>query len=704
MNLDLHLPLLLLHRFDEFLSATAGAPQAPAVAPWRLLAGNLRAAKMKKLLLWQALHPALEDYVQSADDQPPALPAAPPDAGAIVAAITDDRPVAVCGVAGRAALVAACAAAQPQADGRLTSVHFIEPSPRAVLDLFRRHNWAREGGPLQSAAVSFWVGESCFGTLEDAFRRVPTWVLPGVLAGDAALIRRLEAVLGAVRARRQDRALEALRHREAEREMVSDRAVARMLVNPPEAGAERRVVLVGNRFHARGPADYDAARLAFERMGWRTRGLIEGGPQHRVTPEAVASVLADLRPHLIVDLHQPLLEQPGVLPKGVPVVALRSISAPPPAHAGQVLTIRNAEAFTTGHLHVAQHEATYVAPGICPHPEALLNPATPEEDEVRSLGHTGIGGHTLVYHIGPAPQEPRELLDQAVRAAARHGGALAGAVQSVGAALIAGSQAAEPSAIGLRTRLHLADPGLDDAAARAGTAALAPLMRALYQLESLRWAARTCEGLLLTLALHGGGWERHPDLAPFAKPAPRHRRDLVRIVQHGALALHADTGFMLRQSVLEIVSAGGLILVREHPFNAAVQAFARFVVDRAPAAEDMDQARTAVDEDGRIELDALAGWLEAVLPQDQAVHDPVRLVRQAMQGGLLDRNLQPLPGYELVRFSSAETLEERIIHWSRRGADREKLVDLQRRALLARLGWEAHLRRAVRGVAGMLVA
>lgn len=75
------------------------------------------------------------------------------------------------------------------------------------------------------------------------------------------------------------------------------------------------------------------------------------------------------------------------------------------------------------------------------------------------------------------------------------------------------------------------------------------------------WAARTGR----TFRLYGHGWERRPELAPFACGPVKPGREFGRACRAAAICLHAGVNSALHQRVLDGLCAGGFYLLQYRP-------------------------------------------------------------------------------------------------------------------------------------------
>ena len=113
-----------------------------------------------------------------------------------------------------------------------------------------------------------------------------------------------------------------------------------------------------------------------------------------------------------------------------------------------------------------------------------------------------------------------------------------------------------------------------------------PMIERLHRHRTLVWAARIAERRGWKLAIFGNGWERHPELGRFARPALAHDEGLRAVYQSAGVCLHTSRNSNAHQRVYECALSGGMMLRRGPSPDASLVRFAleRALVERAPAA------------------------------------------------------------------------------------------------------------------------
>jgi len=91
-----------------------------------------------------------------------------------------------------------------------------------------------------------------------------------------------------------------------------------------------------------------------------------------------------------------------------------------------------------------------------------------------------------------------------------------------------------------------------------------PMADRILRHQMLDWAADLAQRHGWRLAIYGRGWEDHPRLAQFHRGQVQHDEDLRACYQSAGVHLHASTGTLVHQRVLECALSGGLPICRLH--------------------------------------------------------------------------------------------------------------------------------------------
>ena len=89
-----------------------------------------------------------------------------------------------------------------------------------------------------------------------------------------------------------------------------------------------------------------------------------------------------------------------------------------------------------------------------------------------------------------------------------------------------------------------------------------PLAEKLWRHQTLEWAAAIAKKHNLRFHIHGNGWDAHPTLHPYARPALDHAESLRAAYRHARVHLHASLATNAHQRVFECALSGGLMLRR----------------------------------------------------------------------------------------------------------------------------------------------
>lgn len=703
MDLHFHLPLITEQRFDAFLSMTADPKMAYSEAglAWRQLAANLRVAQLRKPNLYQSLAPKLEEYVSNRPDIPPALPAPPvSDPKKLMERMAKDESAMFCGISSLSVLDACCAEPPPFDDGRQLPMQVVVPSATEFLDFLRRENWTKTPSPLLTRSTQFWVGRSWETMVRDAFLSNPFSMVPKLFIGSTETTQKARALFHDLKAKRAETTRQHLQLRQAELDLLSMATLARWVVDGAASDRERRILVVGNRFSGDGALHHRAVCNAFQERGWSVKGLIEGAATERMNRHAIAGAVAAFRPHLLMAVHQPACDQEDAFPANLPAIGMRVASGE--AHEADrrfALSIHLAEPFDPEHLVVEPRPGLYVAPG-------LYQPPGPRQgrgdEDLRLADYGALGTKAVVAHVGDAPlraERQLEALDRVLKAQPRE---VREAARSLTARLLGGHDQLEPTPKAILRRLRSAAPGFGREQLEPVVEAMGPAVQAAHLLHTLRMARLACSRVNASLVLHGNHWERHSDLKDLAHPRLRRPAELAHMAGLTLCTIEAPVGCVLRQSTLDLIAAGSLVLVRRHPFHAALEAFAKVA---APLVEHGTLGAAAkADPEKAPALKKAAADLVDALPHTRAFSDPLPLLQQSLHGGLFDEDLQTLPGLADLCFGDEDELGAVLTRLMANRAEAGKQARLWQHGLEQRLTLEAHLRRALADVAGTLKA
>lgn len=195
---------------------------------------------------------------------------------------------------------------------------------------------------------------------------------------------------------------------------------------------------------------------------------------------------------------------------------------------------------------------------------------------------------------------------------------------------------------------------------------------------TLEWVADWADATGRTLHLWGRGWENHPRFARYARGVAEHGRQLGRIARHAAINLHSGTTQALHQRVLEVVAAGGFLMVRRHPLDFPPpehESYMRYLAEhninqpaRIPIGDlpsGWVEGRRRRDEMiGRTTPDSIEVTPEFLVEHDPRYEEPLRFRFPAVA----------FPNFESMTFDGPETFARRAEHFLAHPEEREVMV------------------------------
>src|SRR5947209_7796530 len=160
----------------------------------------------------------------------------------------------------------------------------------------------------------------------------------------------------------------------------------------------------------------------------------------------------------------------------------------------------------------------------------------------------------------------------------------------------------------------------------------------------------------LRVGLYGAGWEKHPQLAKYARGPVAFGADLDELTRHSAINLQIVPFLCLHQRLLDGISAGGFFLIREHPSDVAPQVLLDLLEAHCGA-----NAWSVAEASGRIPSGARDSFNSILLECERCLcsmrtEDAVEMVRTWQEAELLVAGEGVLPAFEDVRFRSRQEL------------------------------------------------
>ena len=306
---------------------------------------------------------------------------------------------------------------------------------------------------------------------------------------------------------------------------------------------------------------------AFERLGHRTRLVIERADHESNGPVAFAEACAAFKPDLVVCIDH-FRSRLGGLPANVPVAmwvqdALPHLFAPA---AGAAQGPRD-YCLGFGRLKMVQefgYPADRYMPAVVGLDERRFLPRelSPTASPLSAAERERFGGE--VTFIGHASVPADVIVSDEVKSAGASsptGRVLASTYDQLRAVYDAGGTVTEPIAVRRMVERALADTHV--AAPPAQLQNIVDLFtlrvnNALFRHQSLLWLAETG----VDLRLWGRGWERHPQLKRFARGVADNEQQLPLIYQASAINLQVTPHGAVHQRLMEGLAAGGFFLIR----------------------------------------------------------------------------------------------------------------------------------------------
>jgi hypothetical protein len=320
-------------------------------------------------------------------------------------------------------------------------------------------------------------------------------------------------------------------------------------------------------------------------MGHNPRTLEEPTTDTRLASVAYLRAALDFQPDCIVAINYTRPQLRTALPLDVPMVCWVQ-DRMPHLFDRALGAAQGPLDFLAGHI----HPSLYLDFGY-PREQALFRavPASPR------TFHTGPAdparARTLacdVMYAGHQSEHPDALRDRLIPTFASVPG-LADAARDIDARLraLAASGTLTASALDTLTRDALGARNIPLANARAVEAFDASFTRTLaeriHRHQMLEWAGEICTRRGWSMHLCGNGWNTHPTLHRFARPALDHADDLRTAYRSARASLHASLATNAHQRIAECALSSGLMLrrgpspdwqlIRKLAIRAALQAW-----------------------------------------------------------------------------------------------------------------------------------
>lgn len=451
------------------------------------------------------------------------------------------------------------------ADGYAPPLFVIEPDVDAAL---RGLGEARLVELIRDPRAHVFIGPEAVGSFEGLLRRRMDFALPDFLVQTPGGTARDQS--GAAEAvRRAHQAQQAL-HVELEaqvRAAYSARDDSWWRRRYSERASPLRVLLPISRYSTF--VRHSAADLAeaLRAAGPEAQLLTEPDDHSRLVTVAYLRQFAEWQPDLVVLINYTRRHMGQAVPAGVPFVCWVQ-DRMPQLFDEAVGRSQGGMDFLLGHLHVE----LFAQFGYPKAPERARFRFVPAS--ARAF-HAGVaerdpGGDCDIAYISHQSETADAARDRLAPAFSGHP-AIARAVDRVFAGLksrIDGAGEFDPIAH-LRCAMvaeALAAEGMTSPDPRLVGAVLSnfavPIAERLWRHGTLEWAARIAERRGWRFALFGNGWERHPTLARWARPALPHDDALRKVYGTAGACLHASLTTNAHQRVFECALSGGIMLRR----------------------------------------------------------------------------------------------------------------------------------------------
>lgn len=212
-----------------------------------------------------------------------------------------------------------------------------------------------------------------------------------------------------------------------------------------------------------------------------------------------------------------------------------------------------------------------------------------------------------------------------------------------------------------------------------------PLADRMLRHTTLEWVANWAESTGRAFHIYGRGWEEHPRLGRYARGIAEHGEHLAEICRQAAINLHTGVNTALHQRVLEILSAGGFVMARFHPFDffePAHNGLNRYIEENG------------IDRPTTVSLAELpADYVEArrrrraLIGEETPDHIEIteELLLENELGALEDERYQyanmAFAGFDRVTFDDAASFAERAEHFLNHPDERAELAEGMRTAV-----------------------
>lgn len=577
-------------------------------------------------------------------------------------------------------LLSQLAAAKPTLDvGMQQAVYVAEPDPHLLIACLMLHDWSGDDSPITDPRFVWFVGARAWANFESMMRRNLMRPLPVIKLGREAPRAAITQVL--------DRCHAYYDRQEAGWAKKIDKHYANFDCDALTFGvaARPKVLLLTSRFTSVLKYSTADCEQAFAKLGWRTKTLIEPSDTHRLTQSSIRHALATFKPDMVFAIDQLRSHCKTAIPDRLPFVCWVQDQLPKftNAKAGKSIGPRDFVLSMVGPMYTQQWG--YPARQIVEMPKLTRPPIRPKTWQ--------SDGDDLVY-VSSASQQPAQIINAMESPFLRACGAEMIELYGRGESLPTMGDVGQLVDRRAKQRGETLTP---PHRALAVNELYHPLNNALYRQQALLWVAAAADDLNLSFALHGPGWQNHPDFARFARGPVAYGPDLEALTRRSKINFQIVPSFCLHQRLLDGLVAGGFFLVRQHPSDTLMPQLLKRI---APEANTVGEALDAAG-DARSELEALLKQAEGLADLGMPI-DMVQHLRGSQRAELMNTTGYALPQLNDVSFNDAASLRQHIETYIDYAALRRRVSAAQRESVEHRLSYTAGLRRTLARVGRLL--
>lgn len=589
------------------------------------------------------------------------------DFDSIESEIQLNKPIALAGLADGKLLAALMRHGRANSLGQAQSITILETDPARLLPAFVESD-LRDA--IESSRVRWYVGREAFDELARDLIARPLQPIPIRLIGPSVLdfSPMLDDALRAVQA--HDREL-AQRIESMFRGFRAEAILSRVdVAGPARAGGSQvdsierrpRVLLITSRFttvlqHATRDADD-----GFSRIGFETLTLMESDDAEQLTPRAVRAAICSFKPDLIFQIDHQRAEWGDLFPATIPFVNwaqdhlpnLTNSAAGRAMGAGDFALLMSVERYTKLYDYPARQ---------CMEFRKLTRFVDLESAGDAKRGSAeGPWSNSLVY-VSNWSDSPERVADRLVMqqpdAATRR---LAREACDVILRESRRNNIAE-TAGAIRRMVGERFDGLDaQSRHRLWSSLWEQLGNSLYRRQALRWSARIARVHGLELAIFGRGWDRDAEFSRHARGVIAYGDELERLTRECRATLVLEPYVCWsHQRLLDALSAGGRVIVRDHAAHHVIRTMADLLARAGgPLATSTEALRERLVDDDRKRLEDMQRDTLDFSTSDEQL-DLISTFHQLVLSGFVAIDEPLLTGLNRVLFCDETSLEERIV-------------------------------------------